>query len=109
MSKTPFRCHDAQACQLGQSPCPTPACCGCAVTKEGFKPQGAMMQIEEPESKPSLQALHELILDGDLTKAARMCDQLLEQDEARDFWLPVGFAWGLCGAAIAVICMKVFA
>lgn len=109
MSKTPFRCHDAQACQLGQEPRPTPACCGCAVTQDGFKPQGAMMQIEEPDSKPSLQALHALILDGDLTKAARMCDQLLAQDEARDFWLPVSVAWGLYGAAIAVIFMKVFA
>lgn len=109
MTQTHFRCHDADACKFGQAPCPTPYCCGCPVTHEGYTPAGAMMQIEEPEAKPSLQALHALILDGDLTKAARMCDQLLEQDEARDFWMPVGFAWGLCGAAIAVIFMKVFA
>lgn len=24
------RCHDADACAMGQSPCPTPAACGCA-------------------------------------------------------------------------------
>ena len=48
---------------------------GYAVTQDGFKPQGAMMQIEEPEAKPSLQALNALILDGDLIKAVRLlCD-----------------------------------
>lgn len=30
----PFRCHDADACALGQKPCPTPSECGCQPPKE---------------------------------------------------------------------------
>jgi len=26
---TAFRCHDANACAMGQNPCPTPSICGC--------------------------------------------------------------------------------
>ena len=130
MTQTHFRCHDADACKFGQAPCPTPDCCGCPVTHEGYTPAGAEMQIDEPKKsavEPSLQALHALILDGDLTAAERMCDQLIASKQARytvivdkaqlsqivhDVCrrpLPELFAWALCGAAVAVICMKVFA
>lgn len=60
MSKeTPFRCHDADACAMGQSACPTPSICGCAApacaVKEGtHKPTQALHNISEPRPK----ALH---------------------------------------------------
>lgn len=28
LQPTPFRCHDADGCKLGQAPCPTPKACG---------------------------------------------------------------------------------
>lgn len=36
---------------------------------------------QEVATAPSLKALHALILDGDLTDAARMCDQLMAEQE----------------------------
>lgn len=49
----PFRCHDADACALGQQPCPMPSICGCTApacaVKEGtHKPAEAVHQIAEP-------------------------------------------------------------
>lgn len=48
------RCHDADACAMGQLPCPTPKFCGCAepecAVKYGtHKPAEAVHQIAEPE------------------------------------------------------------
>lgn len=47
-----FRCHDADACALGQLPCPTPAACGCSApcpVKDGtHQPAEALQQITEP-------------------------------------------------------------
>lgn len=37
-NQTPFRCHDADACALGQKPCPTPGACG------------AQPQAQQPEA-----------------------------------------------------------
>lgn len=50
------RCHDADACAMGQLPCPTPKFCGCAepacVVKDGtHKPAEAVHQIAEPQSE----------------------------------------------------------
>lgn len=39
---------------------------------------------QEVTTAPSLKALHALILDGDLTDAARMCDQLMAEQERRE-------------------------
>lgn len=49
----PFRCHDAEACALGQKPCPTPWACGleCPVKEGTHKPSDALHNIEEPNGK----------------------------------------------------------
>lgn len=54
-----FSCHDADACALGQLPCPTPDVCGCGApcpVKDGtHQPAEALQQIAEP----ALQSLRE--------------------------------------------------
>lgn len=61
---TGFRCHDADACAMGQIPCPTPFICGCAApecsVKEGtHKPAEAVHQIQEPAPATAMDALRE--------------------------------------------------
>lgn len=46
-----MRCHDAEACELGQKECQMKwACHECPVINESYKPQEALIQIEEKDN-----------------------------------------------------------
>lgn len=50
MQDNPFRCHDLDACQFGQTPCPTPDACG---IKEEWKPLSFWKQVLAVFNEPS--------------------------------------------------------
>lgn len=89
------RCHDADACAMGQKPCPTPRACGCdaqCAVKDGtHKPAQAVHQIDEPAaSAKNMQPGDDLHLS--LLMAPHGLNLVVGQDRvrllayARDVW-----------------------